>query len=99
MSPVHSGGCSLGEPLALLKRWPWRLGSPLFSAKAIFPSCTAWLWKTYQQRGFHPDWPEGNRKEKALSVPWSLLLGHFWQRTFILVLSCSVLSRSPRSDP
>ena len=84
MSPVHSGGCSLGEPLTLLKRWPWRLGSRVFSAKATFPFLHSLV-------GGRPSTNEdvftwiGLREIKwrrLCSVPMSLLLGHWVAKDF-----------------
>lgn len=75
---MHSGGGSLGETHTLLKRWPWRLGSPcVFPARPVFP----FLYHLVDGKSTNKEvstWIGLREIEERrhCSVAWSLLLGH-----------------------
>lgn len=69
MSPVHSGGLSLGVPgLPCSRGGHWRPDSHVFATGAIFPFLKGLVGgRGSTNRDFHFDWPEENQAEKTFA--------------------------------
>lgn len=87
MSPVHSGGHSWGRLLpaqeVALEAWQSRV----FPDRPIPPSLYSVVdgRSSTKKKGFHLDWPEGNRGEEAALWPGACCLDIVWAKDFYFV--------------